>query len=73
MIRVTDGRLFVMTKFLLLGTCAMAVTYTLHAQDIPRPSVPDQIKAPANEEVVLVAHATGSQIYTCEHSNAAFM
>ncbi len=36
------------------------------AQKIPRPKVPDAIQAPANEEVVLVAHATGSQIYTCQ-------
>ena len=28
--------------------------------------VPDAIKAPAGEEVVLYAHATGSQIYTCQ-------
>jgi hypothetical protein len=28
--------------------------------------VPDKIKAPAGEEVVLQAHATGSQIYVCQ-------
>ncbi len=36
------------------------------AQSIPRPDVPEKIKAPANENVVLVAHASGSQIYTCQ-------
>lgn len=30
------------------------------------PDVPDSIQAPAGEEVVLYAHATGSQIYTCQ-------
>ena len=30
------------------------------------PDVPDTIQAPACEEVVLFAHATGSQIYTCQ-------
>jgi hypothetical protein len=35
------------------------------AQDPPRPDVPEAIKAPAGEHVVLVAHAGGSQIYTC--------
>jgi len=30
-----------------------------------RPDVPDQIKTPADENVVLVAHASGSQIYVC--------
>src|ERR1700682_927032 len=30
------------------------------------PDVPDTIQAPAGEQVVLFAHATGSQIYTCQ-------
>jgi len=34
-------------------------------QKEPAPDVPDAIQAPANEEVVLLAHAVGSQIYTC--------
>lgn len=38
---------------------------TARAQVAPRPEVPDAIKAPAGEQVVLVAHAAGSQIYTC--------
>jgi hypothetical protein len=32
---------------------------------IAPPEVPDKIKAPAGEEVVLVLHAVGAQIYTC--------
>ena len=35
-------------------------------QGIPRPNVPEQLKAPAGEEVVLQVHASGSQIYTCQ-------
>ncbi len=39
-------------------------------KDVPQqevaPDVPDAIQAPAGEEVVLLAHATGSQIYTCQ-------
>jgi hypothetical protein len=35
------------------------------AQSASRPEVPEAIKAPAGEQVVFVAHATGSQIYTC--------
>lgn len=34
--------------------------------------MPDQLKAPANEDVILVAHATGSQIYTCELSGSRY-
>lgn len=31
-----------------------------------RPEVPDSLKAPAGEEVILAAHATGTQIYVCQ-------
>jgi hypothetical protein len=43
-----------------------------NAQSIARPSVPDTIKASAGEEVVLIAHASGSQIYTCDASGGAY-
>src|SRR5271163_2769915 len=36
-----------------------------NAQKISPPDAPDAIKAHAGEEVVLVAHASGSQIYIC--------
>jgi hypothetical protein len=36
-----------------------------HAQKISPPKVPDAIEGRPGEEVVLVAHATGSQIYAC--------
>jgi hypothetical protein len=32
---------------------------------VEKPNVPDLIRAPAGEELVLVAHATGVQIYIC--------
>jgi len=35
-------------------------------QGVSRPDVPDKIKASAGEEIVLQAHATGSQIYVCQ-------
>jgi len=35
-------------------------------QGASRPDVPDKLKAPAGEEVVLQAHASGSQIYMCQ-------
>jgi hypothetical protein len=35
-------------------------------QAIARPDVPVQIQAPSGEKVVLMAHAAGSQIYTCQ-------
>lgn len=35
------------------------------AQKVPSPSVPDVIRSHPGEEVVLLAHASGSQIYSC--------
>jgi hypothetical protein len=37
-------------------------------QQISRPEVPDNIKAPASEEIVLQVHAVGSQVYVCQAS-----
>jgi hypothetical protein len=37
-----------------------------HAQKASAPDVPAAIQAPPGVEVVLLAHASGSQIYTCQ-------
>jgi hypothetical protein len=37
-----------------------------HAQKESQPDVPAAIQAPPGEQVVLLAHASGSQIYTCQ-------
>ena len=37
-----------------------------HAQKVSPPKVPDAIQAHSGEEVVLLAHANGVQIYTCK-------
>jgi hypothetical protein len=52
-------------KLLQIAVLIAAVT-PAGAQSIARPDVPGKIKAPAREKVVLVAHATGSQIYVCQ-------
>jgi hypothetical protein len=57
---------------LMVGLCVILASSLASAQaknsppqkEVP-PDVPDSIQAPASEEVVLLAHATGSQIYTC--------
>jgi hypothetical protein len=52
--------------FLMLGTAGVgAQAKDAAVKEVP-PDVPDSIQAPAGEEVVLLAHATGSQIYTCQ-------
>jgi len=66
-----------MRKFVTAGPAILMLTILLASQigaaqgkDVPYkespPDVPDAIAAPAGEEVVLLAHATGSQIYTCQ-------
>jgi hypothetical protein len=44
----------------LFPTCA-----ALAAGALQPPAVPEAIKAPAGEHLVLVAHATGAQVYVC--------
>ena len=51
---------------ILLGCVILLPLAMAHAQKVPPPNVPDTIKAPPGEEVALLAHATGSQIYTCQ-------
>jgi hypothetical protein len=41
-------------------------------QNEPAPDVPDAIQVPAGQQVVLYAHATGSQIYTCQAADGKF-
>jgi hypothetical protein len=52
-----------------LGAALLAISaVAANAQSIPAPTVPSAIQAPPGERVVFVAHATGSQIYTCQPS-----
>lgn len=43
-----------------------------HAQKVSPPNVPDAIQARPGEEVVLLAHASGSQIYSCRPGTVKF-
>jgi hypothetical protein len=45
---------------------AIAVLFAARSQGPARPEVPESLKAPAGEEVILAAHATGVQIYVCQ-------
>ncbi len=55
----------VMTRLLAIAVL-IGITLQARGQAIPRPDVPDKIKAPASEQIVLQAHASGSQIYVCQ-------
>ena len=55
-----------MTTTLLLIAALIGTATQAGAQGVSRPDVPDKIKVPAGEEIVLQAHATGSQIYVCQ-------
>jgi hypothetical protein len=67
---ITSGAIAVLV--LVIGTSltsaqtnAQKDTSQPSGKEVP-PDVPDTIAAPASEEVILYAHATGSQIYTCQ-------
>src|SRR5713226_6830465 len=45
---------------------AIGMLLAAQAQGPARPEVPESLKAPAGEEVILAAHATGVQIYVCQ-------
>lgn len=53
------------TLIIVWSSFASAQAKDVPVKEVP-PDVPDAIQAPAGEEVVLYAHATGSQIYTCQ-------
>jgi len=55
----------VITRLLLIAVL-IGIAIQASGQSVPRPDVPDKLKAPAGEEVVLQAHASGSQIYVCQ-------
>src|SRR6195256_6157455 len=45
---------------------AIALLLAAQVQGPARPEVPENLQAPAGEEVILAAHATGVQIYLCQ-------
>ena len=49
-----------------LTIAAIGVMFAAQEGRIARPDVPDNLKAPTGEEVVLVGHATGVQVYVCQ-------
>lgn len=55
-----------MNKLFVQLVLVIAVGIPSSGQNVSRPDVPDAIKAPAGEHVVLQVHATGSQIYVCK-------
>jgi len=56
----------------LASSCLEAQLANAQVKDAPLkespPDVPEAIQVPAGEEVVVYAHASGSQIYTCQAS-----
>jgi hypothetical protein len=45
---------------------AIGMLLGAQSQGPARPDVPENLKASAGEEVILMAHATGTQIYVCQ-------
>jgi Protein of unknown function (DUF3455) len=55
-----------MKKLFSSSATILTLCLTAAGQDIAAPEVPDNLKAPAGEEVMLEAHAKGFQIYSCQ-------
>lgn len=56
----------VRTRWLQITAVLIGIVIQASGQGVSRPDVPEKIKALAGEEVVLLAHASGSQIYACQ-------
>jgi uncharacterized protein DUF3455 len=58
---------------LVVALLATGITLGVNGCGTARPDVPDSLKAPGGEKVILVGHATGVQIYACQSGpNAPF-
>ena len=66
--RFSHGPLLTMMTRLLQAIALLGLATLVTAQPVSRPTVPDAIKAPPAEQVVLLAHASGVQIYVCRES-----
>jgi hypothetical protein len=60
----------VLTKLLLIAP--VLLTVLANGQTAAPPDLPEKIKAPPGENVVLQVHASGSQIYACRQADNKF-
>src|SRR5271157_1351145 len=60
------AKLLPVLRRLLQVAVLIGIATLASGQGVSRPDVPDKIKAPAGEEVVLQVQASGSQIYVCQ-------
>jgi Protein of unknown function (DUF3455) len=51
---------------LIQTVAAAGMLFAAQGSGPARPEVPESLKAPAGEQVILAAHATGVQIYVCQ-------
>src|SRR5215469_1395996 len=63
--RIEDHEVDSMIGRMLLSAMLAASMMSANGQSLERPDVPEAIKAPASEDLILVAHAKGVQIYAC--------
>lgn len=69
LLRSTSARVLRMHRGLLQAVALAGLIMTANAQKIARPDVPENIKPPVGEEVILEAHASGMQIYACQQDS----
>src|ERR1700687_2298811 len=64
--RIPSARERAEMKSLIQGMGAIAMLFFVLGFGSARPEVPESLKAPAGEEVILAGHAPGVQIYVCQ-------
>jgi hypothetical protein len=62
----SSAKLFAVTTKLSLLIVLTGIAIQANAQEMPPSDVPVKIEAPSTEKVLLAAHASGVQIYTCK-------
>jgi hypothetical protein len=66
LMRNFDVRIGWLLTLSLVAAMLMLVVGPVVAQESSATPVPEDLKAPANEKLLLQVHATGDQIYTCQ-------
>jgi hypothetical protein len=65
----TVREIYCKTTFVsLLGVAAVLLAFSVKAQQVPQ-----QIQAPANEQLLMQVHAKGDQVYTCKSEPAQYI
>ena len=55
-----------------LSLILIAITTLANGQTVPGPEVPEKMKPPQNDQLILQVHAVGFQIYACQEADMKY-